>query len=63
VRLTLLNEILSQVGFFELRRESNLSDATHSLPIGNWSDDETMLMEKFGKDLTLHRVKYGMLKR
>jgi len=25
---------------------------------GNWSDYETMMQEKFGKDLTPHRVKY-----
>src|SRR6202142_475469 len=31
--------------------------------IGNWSDYETMMMEKFGKDLTPHRVKYRTLKR
>jgi len=30
---------------------------------GNWSDYETMMQEKFGKDLTLHRVKYRTLKR
>jgi hypothetical protein len=27
--------------------------------IGNWSDYEEMMMEKFGKDLQPHRVKYG----
>jgi len=31
--------------------------------IGNWSDYETMMQEKFGKDLTPHRVKYRTLKR
>jgi ATPase subunit of ABC transporter with duplicated ATPase domains len=31
--------------------------------IGNWSDYETMMMEKFGKDLQPHRVKYRTLKR
>ena len=31
--------------------------------IGNWSDCETMMQEKFGKDLTPHRVKYRTLKR
>jgi hypothetical protein len=30
---------------------------------GNWSDHETMMIEKFGKDLTPHQVKYRMLKR
>ena len=31
--------------------------------LGNWSDYETAMNEKFGKDLTPHRVKYRMLKR
>jgi len=31
--------------------------------LGNWSDYEAMMKEKFGKDLTPHRVKYRMLKR
>ncbi len=31
--------------------------------VGNWSDYETMMMEKFGKDLQPHRVKYRQLKR
>ncbi|MCJ7584857.1 MAG: energy-dependent translational throttle protein EttA, partial [Anaerolineales bacterium] len=31
--------------------------------LGNWSDYETMMREKSGKDLTPHRVKYRMLKR
>ncbi|RJP52705.1 MAG: energy-dependent translational throttle protein EttA [Anaerolineaceae bacterium] len=31
--------------------------------IGNWSDYEEMMHEKFGKDLTPHRVKYRTLKR
>jgi len=30
---------------------------------GSWSDYETMMTEKFGKDLTPHRVKYRTLKR
>jgi hypothetical protein len=30
---------------------------------GNQSDYETMMQEKFGKDLTPHRVKYQTLKR
>jgi hypothetical protein len=29
----------------------------------NGSDYETMMVEKFGKDLTPHRVKYRTLKR
>ncbi len=29
----------------------------------NWSDYETMMQEKFGKDLTPHRVKYRTMKR
>src|SRR3990172_943465 len=31
--------------------------------VGNWSDYEAHMKEKFGKDLTPHRVKYRMLKR
>ena len=31
--------------------------------VGNWSDYEAFMMEKFGKDLTPHRVKYRTLKR
>ena len=31
--------------------------------IGNWSNYEEMMMEKFGKDLQPHRVKYRQLKR
>jgi len=32
------------------------------MPIGNCSGYETMMHEKFGKDLTPHRVNYGTLK-
>jgi ATP-binding cassette ChvD family protein len=38
-------------------------DSTAKMYIGNWSDYETMMQEKFGKDLTPHRVKYRTLKR
>jgi ATPase subunit of ABC transporter with duplicated ATPase domains len=38
-------------------------DSVAKMYIGNWSDYETMMTEKFGKDLTPHRVKYRMLKR
>jgi ATP-binding cassette ChvD family protein len=31
--------------------------------VGNWSDYEAHMLEKFGKDLTPHRVKYRTLKR
>ena len=31
--------------------------------VGNWSDYEAFMLEKFGKDLTPHRVKYRTLKR
>ncbi len=31
--------------------------------VGNWSDYAAFMMEKFGKDLTPHRVKYRTLKR
>ena len=38
-------------------------DSIAKMYIGNWSDYETMMEEKFGKDLTPHRVKYRTLKR
>jgi ATP-binding cassette ChvD family protein len=38
-------------------------DSVAKMYIGNWSDYETMMEEKFGKDLTPHRVKYRTLKR
>lgn len=38
-------------------------DSVAKMYIGNWSDYEAMMMEKFGKDLTPHRVKYRTLKR
>jgi len=38
-------------------------DSQAKMYLGNWSDYETMMMEKHGKDLTPHRVKYRMLKR
>lgn len=38
-------------------------DSVAKMYIGNWSDYEAMMMEKFGKDLTPHRVKYRQLKR
>jgi ATP-binding cassette ChvD family protein len=38
-------------------------DSVAKMYIGNWSDYETMMVEKFGKDLTPHRVKYRTLKR
>ncbi|MEJ5224745.1 MAG: energy-dependent translational throttle protein EttA, partial [Anaerolineales bacterium] len=38
-------------------------DSVAKMHIGNWSDYETMMREKFGKDLTPHRVKYRTLKR
>ena len=38
-------------------------DSQAKMYIGNWSDYETMMREKFGKDLTPHRVKYRTLKR
>ena len=38
-------------------------DSVAKMYLGNWSDYETMMQEKFGKDLTPHRVKYRMLKR
>jgi len=38
-------------------------DQVAKMYLGNWSDYETMMIEKFGKDLTPHRVKYRTLKR
>jgi ATP-binding cassette ChvD family protein len=38
-------------------------DSVAKMYIGNWSDYEVMMQEKFGKDLTPHRVKYRTLKR
>src|SRR5688572_24494630 len=38
-------------------------DSIAKMYLGNWSDYEAMMQEKFGKDLTPHRVKYRMLKR
>jgi sulfate-transporting ATPase len=38
-------------------------DSQAKMYLGNWSDYETMMMEKHGKDLTPHRVKYRTLKR
>jgi energy-dependent translational throttle protein EttA len=38
-------------------------ESTAKMYIGNWSDYETMMKEKFGRDLTPHRVKYRTLKR
>lgn len=39
------------------------SDTIAKMYVGNWSDYETTMQEKFGKDLTPHRVKYRTLKR
>jgi sulfate-transporting ATPase len=38
-------------------------DSVAKMYLGNWSDYEAMMMEKYGKDLTPHRVKYRTLKR
>jgi len=38
-------------------------DSQAKMYLGNWSDYETMMQEKFGRDLTPHRVKYRTLKR
>ncbi|MBL8098073.1 MAG: ATP-binding cassette domain-containing protein, partial [Anaerolineales bacterium] len=38
-------------------------DSVAKMYLGNWSDYEAMMMEKFGKDITPHRVKYRQLKR
>ncbi|MFN8405593.1 MAG: hypothetical protein U0V48_18885 [Anaerolineales bacterium] len=36
---------------------------TAKIYLGNWSDYEAMLQEKFREDLTPHQVKYRTLKR
>src|SRR5512135_3497104 len=38
-------------------------DSQVRLFLGNWSDYEAFMKEKFGKDLTPHRVKYRTLRR
>ena len=38
-------------------------DSQAKMYLGNWSDYEAMMKEKYGKDLTPHRVKYRTLKR
>ncbi|HSL28370.1 MAG TPA: energy-dependent translational throttle protein EttA [Anaerolineales bacterium] len=38
-------------------------DSQANMYLGNWSDYEAMMKEKYGKDLTPHRVKYRVLKR
>jgi len=38
-------------------------DSIAKMYVGNWSDYEAFMLEKFGKDLTPHRVKYRTLKR
>ena len=38
-------------------------DSQAKMYLGNWSDYEAMMKEKFGKDLTPHRVKYRTLRR
>jgi energy-dependent translational throttle protein EttA len=38
-------------------------DSQVRLFLGNWSDYEAFMKEKYGKDLTPHRVKYRTLKR
>jgi energy-dependent translational throttle protein EttA len=38
-------------------------DSQAKMYLGNWSDYEAMMKEKYGKDLMPHRVKYRILKR
>lgn len=48
------------------RRKSFISmncDLSARMYIGNWSDYEAMMQEKFGEDLTPHCVKYRTLTR
>ena len=51
-----LDRICTHIVAFEGESQANMY-------VGNWSDYEAYLKEKFGKDLTPHRVKYRMLKR
>jgi len=51
-----LDRICTHIVVFE-------GDSVAKMYIGNWSDYEAMMQEKFGKDLTPHRVKYRTLKR
>jgi sulfate-transporting ATPase len=51
-----LDRICTHIVAFEGESQANMY-------LGNWSDYEAYLKEKFGKDLTPHRVKYRMLKR
>ncbi|MFZ5857385.1 MAG: energy-dependent translational throttle protein EttA [Chloroflexota bacterium] len=51
-----LDRICTHIVVFE-------GDSIAKMYIGNWSDYETMMTEKFGKDLTPHRVKYRTMKR
>ncbi|NOH01429.1 MAG: energy-dependent translational throttle protein EttA [Chloroflexi bacterium] len=51
-----LDRICTHIVVFE-------GDSIAKMYIGNWSDYETMMREKFGKDLTPHRVKYRTLTR
>lgn len=43
--------------------EEFAGDSVVRMYLGNWSDYETMMVEKFGRDLTPHRVKYETPKR
>ena len=51
-----LDRICTHIVVFE-------GDSVAKMYIGNWSDYEAMMVEKFGKDLTPHRVKYRTMKR
>jgi ATP-binding cassette ChvD family protein len=51
-----LDRICTHIVVFE-------GDSVAKMYIGNWSDYEAMMVEKFGKDLTPHRVKYRTIKR
>ena len=44
------------------RREGHIETSECSPFLGHWSDYETMMTEKFGKDLTPYRLKYRTLK-
>ena len=46
-----------------INKISSQGKPTAKVHIRNGSDYEAMMMEKFGKDITPHRVKYRQLKR
>ncbi len=51
--------------YFTMEKETQNPDARFAarMYISNWSSYEAMLLEKFGKELTRHHMKYRTLKR